>query len=234
LIDPDGFVFDGMKGGQYISATWVSSPTQVFSPTQALLGITVTAYVSVPEWGGWMPWPAQFYNNQINPQVTKSDGYFAFFTPPGSYYLQATGAGGYQSWRSPVIQVITQVVHANVPLTPWSADFSRQVALTPDGPSPTVITVPVGSYVEWLSTLNATATITDLERLTDNPLLRPLSARSPLTDTLGFDGGMLAPGQVYRRQFTRPGTYVYFDGAGHTAQVVVMNYRIYLPLVIRQ
>jgi hypothetical protein len=228
LIDPDGFVFDITRGGGY------DPITGMFSPVQALAGITVTAYVSVPEWGGWIPWPAQFYNDQINPQVTKSDGYFAFFTPPGTYYLQATGAGGYQSWRSPVIEVITQVVHANVPLTPWVAGNVWQVALSSAGPNPAALTVPIGSSVEWLSTLSAAATVADLERLIANPLLRPLSARNPLGDTLSFDGGLLAPGQVYRRQFTTPGTYAYSDGSGHTGQVVVTGSRIYLPLIVRR
>ena len=36
------------------------------------------------------------YNNQLNPRVTGSDGYFAFFTPPGQYYLQVDGKPGYQ------------------------------------------------------------------------------------------------------------------------------------------
>ena len=53
-----------------------------------------------------MPWPAHLYNNQVNPQVTGADGYFAFFTPPGFYYLQVDGKPGYQPWRSPVIQVV--------------------------------------------------------------------------------------------------------------------------------
>ena len=227
LIDPDGFVFDQTQGGHYDQATGM------YSPTQSIAGITVTAYVSVPEWGGWLPWPAQLYNDQINPQVTKADGYFAFFTPPGSYYLQATGANGYQAWRSPVIEVITQVVHANVPLTPWTTNVASHITLAPDGPSPAIITVPLGSSVEWLSALGTSPTITDLVRFTDNPVLRILSARNPFTDSLGFDGGALIPGQVYRRQFSQLGTYSYSDGAGHTAQVVVTNARIYLPLVLK-
>jgi hypothetical protein len=228
LIDPDGFTFDITKGGGY------DQVTGMFSPVQPLPGITVTAYVSVPEWGGWVPWPAQFYDNQTNPQVTKPDGYFAFFTPPGQYYLQATGAGGYESWHSPIIEVITQVVHANVPLTPWKAGKPQRVTLSPDGPSPSIITVPAGSSVEWISTLNATATITDLEHLIANPLIHLLSALNPFVDPLSFDGGMLAPGQVYRRLFTVPGTYFYTDGNGHTAQVVVTNYQVYVPLVVRR
>ncbi len=233
LIDPDGFVFDQMQGGHYDQATGM------YSPTQSIAGITVTAYVSVPEWGGWMPWPAQMYNDQINPQVTKADGYFAFFTPPGLYYLQATGPSTgsgqaiYQSWRSPVIEVITQVVHANVPLTPWMTNVVSHITLSPEGLSPAIITVPLGSSVEWLSALGASPTITDLVKFTDNPVVRLLSARNPFTDSLGFDGGALIPGQAYRWQFSQLGTYSYSDGAGHTGQVVVTTARIYLPLVLK-
>jgi hypothetical protein len=231
LIDPDGFVFNQTKGGSY------DPLSGMFAPVQAVSGITVTAYVSVPEWGGWIPWPAQLYDNQVNPQVTGDNGYFAFFTPPGLYYLQATGADGYQSWRSPLIEVITQVVHANVPLTPWTGGGTSQVILLPDGPDQAIITVSVGTSVEWLSSLGADATVADLERLTDDPVTILLSMLDPFTNGLGFDSGMLTPGQVYRRLFTMPGTYFYTDGAGHTAQVVVTGqapgYSIYLPLVFK-
>jgi hypothetical protein len=229
LIDPDGYVFDVTRG---LSRTTDLSGT--VSVTNTIAGVTVTCMVSMPQWGGWAPWPAQLYNNQINPQVTGPDGYFSFFTPPGLYYLQVDGVGSFQSWRSPVVQVITQIVHVNVPLTPWPVGNVSQVTLRPNGPAPAVITVPVGSAVEWVAELNDLMLPAELARLTDNPLLHLLSARNPLADTLGFDGGLLVPGQVYRRQFTKPGTYAYSDGAGHTAQVVVINYRIYLPLVMKQ
>ncbi len=124
-------------------------------------------------------------------------------------------------------------MHVNIPLTLNISSYAQRIALVPEGPSPVIITVPVGSSVEWLSTLSVGAAITDLMRLTDNPVVRPLSTRDPLTDTLGFDGVMLAPGQVYRRQFSAPGVYVYTDGAGHTGQIVVQTSgRVYLPVVI--
>ena len=119
LIDPDGFIFDVTQGLDVISSTVDGVPIEVGN---ALPGVTVTAYVSMPTWGGWVPWPAHLYNDQINPQVTGDDGYFAFFTPPGFYYLDVQGKAGYQSWRSPVVQVITEIVHVNVPLTPVGQD----------------------------------------------------------------------------------------------------------------
>jgi plastocyanin len=227
LIDPDGYVFDVTQGFDPISPT-----------LHAIAGVTVTAYVSMPEWGGWIPWPAQLYNDQVNPQVTGEDGYFAFFTPPGSYYLQVEGKGatdqrsGYQPWRSPVNEVISQVVHVNVPLTPWPEGNVYPVTLSPQGITPAVITVPVGSQVEWLSTLTGGDILRDLLRFSDNPLLRPRSDLDPLTDTRGWDGGMMVPGQSFRRQFTEAGVFSYTDGAGHTATVVVTGRRIYLPLVL--
>lgn len=224
LIDPDGFVFDVTKGFDPIS------PTQ-----HSLAGVTVTCMVSMSNWGGWVPWPAHLYENQINPQVTGEDGYFAFFTPPGFYYLQVEGKEGFQSWRSPVIEVVNEIVHVNVPLTPWTGR-DAQVALTPDGPVPPTVTVAAGQSVEWRATANPLLSPEALVRLYDNPVARPLSARNPLSDTLGFDGGMMAPGRIYRRQFTAPGVYTYTDGLGHTGTVVVLaigERKVYLPLVMR-
>jgi hypothetical protein len=219
VIDPDGYVFD---------------VTQGFTPTlHAVSGVTVTCMISMTEWGGWVPWPAHLYNNQVNPQVTGADGYFAFFTPPGLYYLQVEGKSGYQSWRSPAIEVITQIVHVNVPYTPWPTGDASQVTLTSNGPDPTVITVSVGSAVQWAAEVSSSVPPEELARLTENPALRPLSTLDPLTDTHAWDGGMMAPGRAYQRQFATPGTYSYTDGMGHTGQVIVRAY-VYLPLVLRE
>jgi hypothetical protein len=224
LIDPDGYVFDVTKGLS-VTASTVDTVTGQIIPTavtNTIKGVTVTAMVSMPQWGGWVPWPASLYDNQQNPQVTGDNGYFAFFTPPGDYYLQVDGIAGYQSWRSPVVQVITQIVHINVPLTPVGLGApTYAVTLTQAGPSPAVITVPLGSVVEWAAELSGTLPMDQLAHWIEDPALRPLSARNPLSDTHGWDGGRLVPGQVYRRQFTQAGIYDYTDGTGHTGQVVV-------------
>ena len=194
----------------------------------------------MPAWGGWTPWPAHLYNNQQNPQVTGDDGYFAFFTPPGDYYLQVGGLPAassgltttYQSWRSPVVTVISDIVHVNVPYTPLPDAVTADVLLTVDGPSPAVITVLQGSTVAW--TVDVAGTLPPEMRMAqfENPSLRPLSDLDPINFTRGFDGGMMTPGQVYRRRFTTPGTYTYPDGTGHTGHVVVVT-QVYLPLVMR-
>jgi len=232
LIDPDGFVFDVDAGGDY------SGPGGMFNPVQSISGVTVTCYVSMPEWGGWVPWPAHLYD-QVNPQntnATYSDGitttgYFAFFTPPGHYYLDVEGIPGYQHWRSPVVEVITQIVHVNVPYTPWPDTAAVTVTLTSDGSDPAVVTVPVGSAVQWLSTLRSSDTITDLVQWSENPILRPLSERDPLLDVRGFDAGYLEPGRVYRRRFAWAGEYPYSDAAGHTGLVKVVATEDCIPLV---
>ncbi len=226
LIDPDGFVFDVTQGGGY------SAVTGMYAPVDPLSGITVTAYVSMPEWGGWIPWPAHLYEDQINPQVTGANGYFAFFTPPGFYYLQVEGRDGYQSWRSPVIQVISEIVHVNVPLTPWSDAGVTPVVISTDGPHPSTVTLAAGEAVRW-SPDTRTLTPQLMTQQLENPSLHPLGARDPLSDTTGFDGGMLAPGQAYQRQFVVPGTYTYTDGLGHTGTVLVTGH-VFLPLVLRR
>ncbi len=244
LIDPDGFVFDVDAGGDY------DEETGMFAPVQAISGVTVTCMISMPNAGGWVPWPAHLYENQVNPQVTDdvypdgimTTGYYAFFTPPGFYYIQvegipSTGSGqvGYQEWRSPVVQVITEIVHVNVPYTMWSEETAVTVTTTSDGLVPSVITVPMGSAVTWVSALTATETITDLMRWSENPLLRPLSDLNPLENTRGWDAGYLEPGGIFQRQFDTPGTYTYSDAAGHMGQVIVIDTRptIYLPIIMR-
>jgi hypothetical protein len=230
LIDPDGFVFDSTRGFEVISSTLDGVPLEV---ANTIPGVTVTSMVSMPAWGGWVPWPAQYYDNQTNPQVTGEDGYFAFFTPPGLYYLQVDGLDGYQGWRSPVIEVITEIVHVNVPLTPLPlAGDPFIVTLTPHGPNYPLITVEAGSYVRWISTLDAQASASDLARYTLNPMLRVLSSLDPMINLLGWDSGMLAPGSIYQRQFTRPGVYTYSDGAGQTGVVSVIG-KLFLPVIRR-
>ena len=86
MIDPDGYVFNSTLGFD------PQNPTQ-----HVISGTRVTCMAFLPGWGGWVPWPAHLYDNQINPQVVGSNGYFAFFVPPGQYYLQVEGARWFSS-----------------------------------------------------------------------------------------------------------------------------------------
>lgn len=217
LIDPDGFVFDASLG---FDAT---KPTE-----HVMAGVKVTAYVHVPEWGGWVVWPADMYNHQVNPQTTKADGYFAFFTPPGRYYLQADAPNGYQSWRSPVVTVVDDIVHVNVPLTPTGTGGVTRVSLSPDAITPSTLEVQPGALVEWTATLPATASAGDVLAQSQNPTLHAVvkdrnGTAIDSTNPAGFDSGMLTPGQAFRRQFALAGVYAYDDGAGHVGHIVVAS-----------
>lgn len=227
LIDPDGFVFDQAAGGSY------NPQTGMFTPVKPLSGITVTAYYWVEDWQAWIPWPAELYDHQVNPQVTGANGYYAFFTPPGKYYLQASGKDGYQSWRSPEIEVISEIVHMNSPLTAWKgAAPDVTVISTPGGLSQAQVSIPQGGSVTWQASVDTLTTADALSALMTNPAARLLSALNPLTDPAGWDSGMLAPGGGYSRSFTQPGAYTYTDGFGHSGQVIVSSQSlIYIPQV---
>jgi hypothetical protein len=221
LIDPDGFVFDVTKGFD------PEDPT-----LHALAGMTVTLLVDEPDLGGWVQWPAHLYE-QVNPQVTGNDGYYAFYTPPGKYYVRVTGADGFQSWRSPLITVKNELVHLNVPLTPISSQNVQVVNLTVTGPDRPVVHVKPGDTVEWSAEMIPNISPESRRLYTENPVLRLLSALDPLSDTLGFDSGMIAPGQSYRRRFDEKGVSFYDDGLGHTGRVMVGIVPVYLPVVLR-
>lgn len=217
LIDPDGFIFNSAKGGAY------DSLTGAYQAVEPLEGMTITAYGYVPEWESWIQWPAHLYNSQINPQVTGADGYFAFFTPPGKYYLEVTGANGYQTWRSPVVEVVNEIVHVNIPLTSAAAQTGKQVLLTAAGPQPAVVTIPVDGRITWLSAMEEDATAQNLADLNENPVSQPRSnVLDPFLSVLGFDGGTLRPGETYTRVFPTCGEYTYSDGRGHIGTIKVV------------
>lgn len=222
LTDPDGYVFDITQG---------FDPA---IPTNTVIeGSTVTCMMYQPQWGGWVPWPAQLYDHQVNPQITSADGHFAFFTPPGQYYLQVDGPDGYQSYRSPIIEVASEVVHMNVPLTPLTNIGIAHITLSASGPVPAEITIPAGSAVEWLSELSGVLSPEELLPFILNPEIQALSEIDPQSNLQGWDSGMLLPGQTYTRRFTIPGTYTYTDGLGNSGQVIVEPYKTFLPAIQR-
>lgn len=130
--------------------------------------------------------------------------------------------------------MVSEIVHVNVPYTPWKNAPPRKVALTAEGPSPAEMHIPVGASVEWSS--EAPAADEDLIDAWRNPVLRVMSTLDPLANTQGWDSGVLAPANTYRRQFSHPGAYAYADGAGHSGMVIVEgseNTSLYLPFVER-
>jgi hypothetical protein len=224
LVDPDGFIFDVTKGFDE------SDPAKQF----VLPGVTVTLMVDEPVLGGWVPWPAQLYDSQINPQVTGTDGYYAFYTPPGRYFVMVSGEAGFQAWHSPVITVTNQLVHMNVPLTPISTQNIHKVNLSVTGIDQPLINVQPGDTVEWDAEIVPNISTQTRQVYTADPVIRVLSTLDPLSNVLGWDSGMLAPGFVYQRQFTQKGDFLYQDGLGHSGEVLVGTTMIYLPLTIKK
>ncbi|MCA9869294.1 MAG: hypothetical protein KC487_02755, partial [Anaerolineae bacterium] len=112
----------------------------------------------------------------------------------GQYYLQVDGKPGYQPWRSPVITVVNEIVHVNVPYTPWTEppaiETVTEILLTAAGPQPASVTVPAGTTVQWRADVDGLSPA-DLATQTDDPVLQPLSVLNPISTTLGWDGGML-------------------------------------------
>jgi hypothetical protein len=107
-IDPDGYVYNADLG--------LGAKIQ---------GATVTCDVYDEDYQAWSRWPSEFYENQVNPQVTEPDGYYAFFVPPGLYRVTAA-APGYAPHTSPDIRVISQIIHYNIPL-----DFQGGILFLP-------------------------------------------------------------------------------------------------------
>ena len=222
LVDPDGYIFDVTQGFDPISPT-----------LHAITGVTVTLMVSEPDLGGWVQWPAHLYDNQINPQITADDGYYAFYTQPGQFYVQVSGKAGFQDWHSPVITVTNQLVHMNIPLTPITTENIHPVNLTISGPDNPIVFIKKGDTVEWLSELIPNLSPESRQKYTENPVLRLLSELDPLANIFGWDSGLLAPGKTYLRQFTEDGEYLYSDGLGHTTRVVVGGLQFFLPSIHR-
>lgn len=221
LIDPDGYVFNATLGFD------PQNPTQHVIP-----GAKVTCMAYLPGWGGWVPWPAHLYENQVNPQVVGSNGYFAFFTPAGQYYIQVDGPAGYQSWRSPVVTVVNEIVHVNIPLTPTLSSPIFVLQSSRAGLSQTDFTIPVGGKVRWDVIQSAREDSASLLADVVNPNIRLVSSPDPFASTDGWDSGRLYPGQSYTHQFNNAGVYTYTDSAGHTAIIRVNNYKsIYLPAI---
>jgi hypothetical protein len=133
-----------------------------------------------------------------------------------------------------VITVTGELVHVNVPLTPISGTYTNLINLTVTGPDRPVLVVPSGSAVAWAAEMIPNIRPESRRQYTDDPVLRLLSALNPLTSTLGWDGGMMAPGQIYVRRMNAAGSYSYNDGLGHVGLVIVADHSVYLPLVARQ
>ncbi|MDD4189427.1 MAG: S-layer homology domain-containing protein, partial [Eubacteriales bacterium] len=208
LVDPDGYVYDAAEG-------W----------GQVVPGAVVTCMEYVNETDRWREWPAylDIYENQENPQTVGTDGYFAFFTPPGTYYLQVENPAPYQSWRSEDLEVITEIVHRNVPYTSLPEaepmhviEASTEGLKGSAGEDLTEVQINTGQVVEWISEVPEASTFNQIFARGIHPEIHIQSVIDPEQDRKGFDSGMLEPFAVYRCQFDYPGEYEYYYIHGDT------------------
>ncbi|MGD8627015.1 MAG: hypothetical protein PVJ34_20945, partial [Anaerolineae bacterium] len=181
------------------------------------LGALDGASVGLLEEG--LPWPGELYG-QPNPALTGADGTYAFYPPPGTYQLYATKAG-FQPYRSSEFDVQIGLGGRDLALVPLPAQRAGQPVPPPDiilgeaGFSLPMLAVPPGSVVEWFNA--------------------DLAYHSIVGD--GWDSGLLAGGEGFRRQFDVPGIYGYHDGENPLNQGLIFvdeaaaRYAIYLPLV---
>lgn len=206
-IDPEGTVYDASTGQPIASA-------QVVCMQENGSGS-----------GAFSSWDAAAYD-QINPQIVGADGYFSFFTPPGTYRLNVTKAG-YQPFESPDLLVVDAPVHYDVPLTPLVTKSAHvRITMSSQGFSPAVVRIPVGGVVEWINgapgARAASSTTT------------PVSAQSAGSTTVSWSSGMMMTGESYKRQFDTVGTYTYFDPSNpQFSAIVIVERTVYLPLVSR-
>ncbi|HSN78624.1 MAG TPA: hypothetical protein VL334_26435 [Anaerolineae bacterium] len=125
-----------------------------------------------------------------------------------------------------MITVVNEIVHVNVPYTPWTEPAEAvmalaEIRLTASGPQPASLLVQPGDIVQWVAEVDGLTAPELLAAQFENPSLHPLSTLNPISSTLGWDGGQLQPGQVYRRQVDQTGRFTYTDGLGNEAEVCV-------------
>ena len=215
LIDPEGVVYD-VGSALPIQGTAVAcmqgQSGVAASSGEALFGL----------------WPAADYG-QINPQDTAADGYFSFMTPVGTYRLEALRSG-YQSYRSTDIQVVSQAVRYDIPLTPQiGGAASRQILITENGFEPAYLAVRPGEVVEWVNMAVDGHTATSWK-----------SVAGATVGGANFDSGLLLAGESYHFRFDAAGTFSYVDAANpaNVATIVVSSSAgyvnsLYFPVVKR-
>jgi plastocyanin len=192
--------------------------------TSALLsGATVTALEK--QGTAYNPWNAAAFNNQINPQVTLANGFYSFFTPPGTYQIKVTRQG-YQQHRSADIVVTNQLVRYDVALVPDVTEaVTHYVALTDEGPEPAVLTVKPGSVVKFVNMTQNNNTVRSNRGGFASAGLRAEANGD-------FDSGILAPGESFTVKFAEKGSITYENGLQvGTVEVANTGFVVYLPLI---
>lgn len=124
LIDPFGTVTDAATGLPLQGAKVVLT----YADTQRNRdkGIVPGTEVALPSLPGFAP------NDNANPQFSDAAGSYAFMVFGDTDYLITATLNGYVTYRSGIIQVNSDIVHWNIPMTRISAS----VPSTPQPPAP--------------------------------------------------------------------------------------------------
>lgn len=213
LIDPEGVVYD-VKSAQPLQGSNVAC-------LQAQGGVSGSGADAA-----FSLWPAADFG-QVNPQTTGADGYFSFFTPVGTYRLEASRSG-YQSYRSTDIQVVSEAVRYDIPLTPQMTEAAKHVVqVTEYGFEPAYLAVAPGDVVEWVNMAVDGHTATSLKTVTGAAVREA-----------NFDSGLMLAGERYQYRFDSTGTFTYFDAvnSANTATIVVgdaPSIKVFLPAITR-
>ncbi len=215
LIDPDGTVRDAATGAPISGASVVCMQLDAVS----------TSY---------SPWPASSFG-QTNPFITQSDGYFAFFTPAGTYRLDASKSG-YQPYRSPDLHVVNAPVRHDVPLMPEiAAQAVVIIVVDENGFEPASVNVAPGAVVEIV---NGDTSDHDISGDMSGGGIDGLRATAGADVSGSFKAGVLGAGQRFKVKLDGPGSYTLRDGNNPNALGSVTvgaagRYNLLLPLIRR-
>ena len=213
LVDPEGTVYDLLAGRTLPQATVACYEAQADGQGGSTFSL----------------WKAEEFG-QVNPQTTGEDGYFSFFTPPGTYKIDVAKPG-YQHYRSEDIVVAEEPVHHDVPLTPeLDVTPGYTVTVAPEGFEPAVLRVAPGAVVAWLNLDVEPHSSTSL-----TPTVEYSGVTGPSTGgSAGWDSGRLSAGEAYHLEFEAPGVYLYHDAEDpiNSGLIIVEERKAYLPLVM--
>ena len=154
----------------------------------------------------WLPWPAELFGEEPNPQETGPDGHAPFYPPPGRYrWVAADPSEVFEGYGTPSRVVVDGVLDPNVPLS-VDEPVTRRIVLN-DQPVSGRLNISEDDVVEWVNA--------------DDQPHRVYSLTDPALGTGGWDSGEIPPGGRYRKLFDQLGDYLWTDDAvGGQARLV--------------
>ena len=94
------------------------------------------------------------------------------------------------------MEVVNDIVHVNVPLTPILTGTVHTLQTSLSGFSQSNLLVPPGSVVKWLAVQGAQEEMSDLIRAQTDPVLPLILSPNPFSSITGWDSGHLIPSKL--------------------------------------